>query len=452
MRKTAVAIVAASALLATACSSSGTDAVKDTKPDKGLPVVGKTLTYDPNSLVNDGKPMKLQWWVWDEAGGAFQKLADDYQKIHPNIDIKVVNQPWETYWTKLPLELGKGGGPQLFNIHNSEHQNLIKHLEPYDIPVKELAADYTGTAAHVIDNKVYYIDYGLMTGVVYYNKKMWSEAGLTQADIPKTWDEFEKVAKKLTKRDGDKITQAGFNYNGLFKEFSLGLPYQEGQHLMAKDGKTPDLDNPAMLKVIKRFLSLYKDAKVGSKDFGPAAADSFGQGQSAMIYNWGHFYGNLKANYPNIDFGMFRTPVPRADREPYAYDRYNGESTLGINAGATKAEKEVAQDFLRFYLTNTDFLKKLSLAYSVYPMYKPLADDPEIKNHPVLKALGDIDRYIWPGPMPATFESSIDEMWQDILYNGVSPERALTQAQKKVAAQLTKTEFTSEESKYDPKK
>ena len=38
----------------------------------------------------------------------------------------------------------------------------------------------------------------MMTGSVYYNKDMWEAAGLTEADIPKTWDEMREVAKKLT--------------------------------------------------------------------------------------------------------------------------------------------------------------------------------------------------------------------------------------------------------------
>ncbi|RFT33077.1 hypothetical protein CG400_06070, partial [Bifidobacteriaceae bacterium NR017] len=43
----------------------------------------------------------------------------------------------------------------------------------------------------------------------YYNKKLWKEAGLTEADIPTTWDELREVAKKLTKWNGSKMVQAG---------------------------------------------------------------------------------------------------------------------------------------------------------------------------------------------------------------------------------------------------
>ena len=447
MRWGKYAAIAAAAVLLSACG--GTSAGSGTQvaqANQGLPIIGKTVKYDPNKLVNDGKPVDLELWTWGSQK-TFQALVDDYRKIHPNVSVKVVLQPWEDYWTRLPLELNSGRGPALFNVHNSYHDNIVKRLEPYDIPVADLAADYRGVEAHVVDGKVPYIDYGLMTGLIFYNKDMWAAAGLTDADIPKTWDEFTKVAQRLTKREGDSFTQAGFSFNGAGSNFTLGLPYQLGHNLMKPDLKAPDIDNPATLAVVQRFRDLYDVAKVGSKDFGQSADESFGQGQVAMVYNWGHFQSSLQENYPGIKFGTFRTPTPDAGT-PYAFDRYNGESTLGINAGASPEQKAVAQDLVRFSLTNTAFLKEMSLGLGVVPLYAPLADDPEVKANPVVAAVGDLSRYVWPGPMPSTFEKSIDTMWQEVLYNGVAPQQALATAQAAIVGDLGATGFVSVENKY----
>ena len=67
-------------------------------------------------------------------------------------------------------------------------------MAPYDISVDDLKAEFVGASGHVIDGNVYYTDYGLMTATVYYNTEMWTAAGLTEADIPATWDEFREVA------------------------------------------------------------------------------------------------------------------------------------------------------------------------------------------------------------------------------------------------------------------
>jgi multiple sugar transport system substrate-binding protein len=446
--RTLAAILTAAVLLLTACTgkTDGGAGVTDTKADKGLPIVGVNLKYDPNTLVNDGKPIHLDWWAWGNIP-QFQAFATAYQKVHPNVDITVVNQPWEDYWKKLPLQLQGTKGPAIFNVHNSQHDNIINYMAPYDIPLDQLDADYTGAKAHVIDGKVYYIDLGLMSGAIYYNKDMWSAAGLTDADIPATWDEFRAVAKKLTVRSGSKLKQAGFNFNSSFSALQAGLAYQLGQNMFAADGKTPTVDNAANMEVIQRLLQIYADGS-GSKDFGTEATTSFGQGQSAMIYAWGWYEGNLRSQFPKIKFGVFRTPVPTAAATPYAFDRYNGESTLGINKNAPADQQKVAQDFLKFYLTDKTDLKTLDLSFGIFPAYKPLADDADIKADPALQAYGDISRYIWPGTIPPTFEDNYTKMWQEILYNKVDPATALAAAQQKIATDLAGKNFVSAEHLY----
>ncbi|WP_416387469.1 extracellular solute-binding protein [Dorea amylophila] len=44
-------------------------------------------------------------------------MAKEYEKIHPNVKINIINNPWDGFWTKLPLALQKGSeGPTLFNV------------------------------------------------------------------------------------------------------------------------------------------------------------------------------------------------------------------------------------------------------------------------------------------------------------------------------------------------
>ncbi len=446
---TTVAALAAAGLVLTACSSGGGGGgggTVDDNPDKGLPVVGDSVTYDPNTLVNEGEPVTLDWWIWFYDEG-FKQIAAEYQEIHPNVTINVVNQPWDDYWTKLPLELQGNNGPALFNIHNSQEANILPYAEPYDIPVDELDADFTGAASHVVDDEVYYIDFGLMSGAIYYNTDMWEAAGLTDADIPETWEEFREVAKKLTIREGDTLTQAGYNFNSTGGAFQGGFAYQLGQNLFAEDGTTPAIDNAANLEVIERNLEIYADGS-GDPNFGTNSGEAFGQGLAAMTYDWGHFVGNLADNYPDINYATFRLPVPEAGETPYAFDRYNGEATFGINAKASDAQKEAAQDFLRFFLTNQEFQTQMCLDFGVFPAYKAIAEDPVFAENPALSAFGDVERYIWPGPMPAGIETSWKAMWEDILYNNVAPADALKAAQAQAEKDLAGTEFVSVENLY----
>ena len=106
------------------------------------------------------------------------------------------------------LRRTNNGGNEIYVMRAQECPNLMREIgllrersfrdggggTGADVDIDELSADYTAVDAHVIDGEVYYVDYGLMSGVIYYNTDMWEAAGLTEADIPQTWDELREAA------------------------------------------------------------------------------------------------------------------------------------------------------------------------------------------------------------------------------------------------------------------
>lgn len=442
-----IAMVSALSITSLAGCSSESNKKEQTKIDVPTEVFGDTIKYDPNVEVNNGEKVTIELWEWG-SDELFESLIAGYTAIHPNVTIKLVNNPWEDYWTKLPLALDGENGPALFNIHNSYHENLINYLAPLDIPIEDLQADFTGVDAHIIDGKVYYIDYGMMTGTVYYNKDMWEAAGLTEADIPKTWDEMREVAKKLTIKNGDQIVQAGLNFNGDFHQnYLLGLNYQLGENIFKEDGTTPNVNSDTMKQIMQMLVDFYEVDGVGSKDFGEKGADSFGQGQSAMVIQWGHFYNTLNTTWSDINFGVFE--IPTFDGNPYAYNRYNGESTFGINKNAPKDQQAVAQDFVKYYLANDNVQVAFNLAMSTFPAKKSLASNEEILKNPSLRVLAEhIDRYIWPGPMPETVENSLKRAGEEVFYNGVDIDTAFDEAQATIEKDMKNSSFVSVENLY----
>lgn len=422
----------------------------DTQADKGLEVMGDNVKYDPNHLVNDGEPISIDWWVW-ASEDMFRGIADMYEEIHPNVTINIINNPWDGFFTKLPLSLQKGEkGPTLFNVHNSYENLILNYMAPFDIDTEELIADYPSAASHVKDGNIYYADYGLSTGMVYYNKEIWEEEGLTEEDIPTTWDEFIEVAQKLTKFDENgKMIRAGFNYNQYFNAIALGLNYQFGANLFSADGTEAQVDGDGMKEAVTLLIDLYEKYHVGDKDFGTNCEQSFYQGQSAMTFVWGHFVNNLKINYPDLEYGNFEIPIPSEDT-PYAYYRYNGEATPAINKNASEEQMEVAQDFMRFYFANDEVQVTMCREGGLIPAKSALMEDPELKDTPIVKTVGPhIDRYIWPGAMPSTLETNMKIAGEDILYNGKSMDKALKNANDIINVDLANADFTASENLYE---
>lgn len=322
-------------------------------------------------------------------------------------------------------------------------------MAPFDIDTQELIADYPSAASHLKDGKIYYADYGLSTGMVYYNKEIWEAEGLTTEDIPTTWDEFIEVAQKLTEFDENgKMIRAGFNYNQYFNAIALGLNYQFGSNLFDTAGTKAQVDGDGMKQAVTLLVDLYEKYHVGDKDFGTNCEQSFYQGQSAMTFVWGHFVNNLKINYPDLEYGNFEIPIPSEDT-PYAYYRYNGEATPAINKNASEAQMEVAQDFMRFYFANDNVQVTLCKEGGLIPAKTILMENAELKDTPIVKTVGPhIDRYIWPGAMPSTLETNMKIAGEDILYNGKSMEKALATANDIINVDLANANFTASENLY----
>lgn len=415
---------------------------------KASAILGSKIQYDTSKAINNGEDIEIEFWYWTGASDLFKSVVNQYTAIHPNVKITLVENPYDDYWTKLPLALQGSNGPAIFNVHNSHHENLINYLAPYDIPVEDLEEDFVGVSAHVIDGKVYYTDYGMMTATMYYNKAMWSAAGLTEADIPTTWDQFREVAKKLTIRDEKgELIQAGFSFNGGAQGDVLGMQYQYGQNLFTEDGKVT-FNNDAIKTVVQRMKDIYEVDGSGDYNFGNNSGDNFGQGMIAMYLGWGFMHGLFQALWPETEFGSFEIPTPTED-VPYAYHRYNGESTFGINKNAPADQQAVAQDIVRFFLANDQLQKEFVLANSIFPAKKSLANDSDILSVSSIAVLANhIDRYIWPGPMPSAVENNMKIALENIFYNGEDVEAALQNAEDACNEELASSEFVPVESSY----
>lgn len=147
MKKKLIATVMAATMAVTALTGCGSSSASSAKKDIKVPTkpFGDTVKYDPSVEINDGKDISIDLWEWG-SDELFQKVIDRYTAIHPNVTINLVDNPWEDYWTKLPLALDGEDGPALFDVHNSYHENLINYMAPLDIPVEDLEQDFNGVS------------------------------------------------------------------------------------------------------------------------------------------------------------------------------------------------------------------------------------------------------------------------------------------------------------------
>ena len=417
-------------------------------------ILGNALTYDTSVPVNNGEKIELTLWTDPEPQPFYEELAEKYHAIHENVTIKVVSQPWDDYWTKLPLALEAGNGPDLYRGHAGQIVNLEKYSYelPEDIfPRDQVKEDFPQYESAIYNGKLYTIPLGMTTGAgIYYNKDMWAEAGLTEDDIPTTWEEVEEVGNKLMKKDANgNITQYGFSIDHAFEGFLSTMNYSSGAAAFKEDLSTYNLDcettyeNIALLQKWKDEFMMYSDGD---------AEDQFGHGQVAMIGHWNWVAGYFNATYPDVNWGYFLIPT-KDGSEPVAYDRYEMEWTLAVSS-ADEAKRAVAFDVLKFYICEQNSYLDHAVRIGCVCANKNLVDDPKFDAQPNLKVISEIsDRLVFQGVIPIleAEQKGLRAAGSDIFINGKDPHEVIPALveQLKSDAEKNGITFKSVENEYE---
>jgi multiple sugar transport system substrate-binding protein len=193
------------------------------------------------------------------------------------------------------------------------------------------------------------------------NESAWAKAGLTDADIPTTWDELATVAKKLTTGD-----QVGLSFGPEFARIGVFMA-QAGGWLVSDDGKViaDSPENVEALTFVKRLLN------DGSLKF-PSAVDAgwggeaFGKQAAAMTIEGNWIVGALTNDYPDVKYRVAELPEGPAGKGTMEFD-----GGWGIAADSTN--KAAAQDFVE-YMTQPEQQLGFAKAFGVMPSVTSAAD------------------------------------------------------------------------------
>jgi len=144
----------------------------------------------------------------------FEKIANDYMALHPDVHIELQNAPWSGYFTKLDTQLAAGGGPDVFfitNVPSYAARNTLEDLGPWikktNFPIDKYVPD--SLRIHSLNGNLYSIPRDTATNVLYYNQDDFDKAGIKYPDANWKWSDLQDAAKKLTVTDGGRVTRYG---------------------------------------------------------------------------------------------------------------------------------------------------------------------------------------------------------------------------------------------------
>lgn len=423
------------------------------RPDSEGLSIGHNLRYDLGVELAGGEPVVVEFMVQTDYQDIYQRLADDYMALHPNVDIRITSLAFGPLKTRLRSAIPAGVGPDIFHLHNSFVLELIPHMEPYPedvFPIARLEADFMQTRSQLINGRIYFLELGMLTGAIFYNTDHWAQAGLDEDDIPQTWDQLAELARLLTQYDEEgNVVRSGFNPNGSGYSLFTALNLQQGQTMFSLENpRQPLIDSPISQRSLEYLLQFYGPEPTVSVNL-PESNESFAFGTSSMMYSWGWAINWLNQRSANLNFGTF--PVPSWDGEtPPAWDRNNGEISMGVNRKSDPIVQEVAFDFIRFYLASDEYLRRVSERFGAFPSKFSVQRSLNLNSNPLYSSFASIlDRTIWPGFVPDIYEDYIvSYLVEPVILDGAEIPTALSAAQRVLEPLMRFEGFFSAEDLY----
>jgi multiple sugar transport system substrate-binding protein len=365
--------------------------------------------YSP-ILQEKSKPVTLNYWrVWD-GPDAMEEIIKDYNALHPQINIRYKKLAYNEYEQALLEAFATDKGPDIFSIHNTwmkkyqsknflstmpvetemvyteikagikqeAIQTLIKTKMPTlkdienkfaDIVYKDVVINNLNKEKQAYIKQIFGLPLALDTLVMYYNKDLLNNAGITSP--PLYWNrQFQQDVKKLTKQDTrGQIIQAGAALGGSanidrFGDIMAVLMMQNGTTMINDNGKVmfqsipdnfPNKNyNPGLeaLRFYSDFANPGKEVYTWNNDM-DNSVNMFASGKLALMFGYAYHLPQIKAKNQKLNINIAKLPQIEGNDVSVNMANYWVETV----AKKSKHQNE-AWDFLAFAAVNENQVKK----------------------------------------------------------------------------------------------
>ncbi|QLQ39883.1 sugar ABC transporter substrate-binding protein [Micromonospora robiginosa] len=289
LTRAAVAGVAAVALLGSAaCGSGFDDSADDAKQSSG----------PANLQILIGSSGDAETKAVKDAAAAWAGSSGNSATVTPAQDLT----------QQLGQALAGGTPPDVFYVDAARFADYasVGALEPYGDKVNNSDDFYESLrTAFTYDGKLYCAPKDFSTLALQINTDLWTKAGLTDADVPTTWDQLTAVSQKI-KAKGQVAIALGDTRDRIG-----AFLVQNGGWLMSKDGKQPTADTPENLQALQYVKSLLTNgyAKFPKQLDAGWSGEAFGKGKAVMTIEGNWIKGALQNDFPNVKYKVVPLPA-----------------------------------------------------------------------------------------------------------------------------------------------
>ncbi|MER5856073.1 extracellular solute-binding protein [Streptomyces sp900105245] len=300
----------------------------------------------------------------------FEGVIADFEHKYPGTHVKWVDQPAEGYPDKLSADAAGGTLPDVVNVSPDLVAPLAKAGLALDLD--KSAAKYRSEylpgawAGHQVPglSGTYAFPWYLNTGPLFYNKALFTKAGLDPEQPPRTYDElFADALRMAEKSDGKVATLANVPTIEDFGRYGVPLMNEQGTGFAFNDAKG--------VKLLTKYKELY-DAKALDPQALTATPESSGKkfltGAVAMNPGSALDLGNFKKNAPGLYRNIGITDQITSTGHVNMY-------VMGVMVNSRTEHTPAAVAFAHFV---TDARNQMSFAkkVAIFPSTAGSLDDP----------------------------------------------------------------------------
>ncbi len=254
-------------------------------------------------------------------------MTADFKTTFPNIDLQIT----ETDMTRYFAMNAAGDPPDLVRVYGSSvpmlaARKLLLDLTPYFKTSQYLKLDDLSPVADLYKFDGKRQGKGAIYGMpkdwspdmtIFYNKKMLDAAGIPypSATVPMTYAQFGEMMKKLTKKEGDRVSQHGGSSfplgDGWAEQYLKFMCASNGGSIYSKDFKKIDLvKNAEVKKALNWYIDLSKAHAIPNPLDPPADWDGalFTAGKIA-VQQYGYWFSAMALSDISSEVGMAPAPV-----------------------------------------------------------------------------------------------------------------------------------------------
>lgn len=388
MKRRAMAALLAMTMAATmfaGCGSTAADSqTADAQGSAGAATETAKTEKDGGSAAGEGITLTVWAPFTGSDGDVLREIIDNYNETNTdNITVQIDIMDNDTLQTKFATAVSTGTGPSFVLVgieylHQYEENGLIEDISDFwDTMGIDKSNFYENVLAKsYIDDALYGVPMQYNVQYLYYNKDLFTEAGLDPENPPTTLDELHEAAIACT--DPSK------------NQYGLGLPTDYGyycEYLWANGGDVINEDaTENLLNSEENIATLEWIQKLATEDGvspeGLTAADAdtmFQSGQLAM-YTSGPWNINGLTQL-GLNYGI--TAIPGGSDGAYSPE---GGCSYMLTKGADEQTKEAVYKFMAYWLSD-DVLKEWSNRNG-FPVWSySVLEDADIQNNEILSAV-----------------------------------------------------------------